>query len=90
MSKAAKLGRGLSALLGEQPRTADSGESARGGVREIEVARIKPNPNQPRLQFDETLLDELAQSIAERGVLQPILLRPDGDSFQIIAGERRW
>ena len=89
MSKAAGLGRGLSALLGEQPRPAD-GDTSRGGVREIEIARIRPNPNQPRSQFDEESLGELAESIAERGVLQPILLRPEGDGFQIIAGERRW
>ena len=62
----------------------------RGGVREIEIARIRPNPNQPRIQFDEESIDELADSIAERGVLQPILLRPEGDGFEIIAGERRW
>jgi ParB family chromosome partitioning protein len=59
-------------------------------VREIEIARIRPNPNQPRIQFDEGSLGELAESISERGVLQPILLRPDGDDYQIIAGERRW
>jgi ParB family chromosome partitioning protein len=62
----------------------------RGGVREIDVARIHPNPEQPRVQFDEEALEELAQSIRERGVLQPILLRPAGENFMIIAGERRW
>jgi ParB family chromosome partitioning protein len=82
---------GLSALLGDaaRPVSPDSAQSP-GGVREIEIARIQPNPNQPRMQFDEEALDELADSIRERGVLQPILLRPDGDNFQIIAGERRW
>jgi ParB family chromosome partitioning protein len=87
------LGMGLQALLGEANRPAPApGEasSARGGVREIDIARIRPNPDQPRVQFDEAALDELAQSIRERGVLQPILLRPHGDDFQIIAGERRW
>src|SRR3954463_2505888 len=88
------LGMGLQALIGEaaRPLAAAGGDSppAREGVREIEVARIKPNPNQPRVQFDEEALDELADSIAERGVLQPILLRPDGDDYQIVAGERRW
>lgn len=89
------LGMGLQALLGEAarpapaPGTADSSAS-RGGVREIEIARIRPNPEQPRVQFDEDALDELAQSIRERGVLQPILLRSTGDNFMIIAGERRW
>ena len=87
------LGMGLQALLGEAarpvPSTGDQPVS-RGGVREIDVARIKPNPEQPRIQFDEDALDELADSIRERGVLQPILLRPDGEDYMIIAGERRW
>ena len=86
------LGMGLQALLGEAAKAPapDAPPHSRGGVREIEVARIKPNPNQPRMHFDEDSLEELADSIRERGVLQPILLRPDGDDFQIIAGERRW
>ena len=85
------LGMGLQALLGEaaSPRP-DMPAESRGGVREIDVARIRPNPNQPRQQFSEESLDELADSIARRGVLQPILLRPDGEDYQIIAGERRW
>ncbi|HKP33953.1 MAG TPA: ParB/RepB/Spo0J family partition protein [Sphingomicrobium sp.] len=89
------LGMGLQALLGEAARpmasesTPDPGAS-RGGVREIDLARIKPNPSQPRLHFDEEALDELAESIRQRGVLQPILLRPDGADYLIIAGERRW
>jgi ParB family chromosome partitioning protein len=84
---------GLSALLGDAPRKGGAGEAvveSRGGVREIEIARIKPNPNQPRVMFSEEALGELADSIAERGVLQPILVRPRGDGYEIIAGERRW
>ena len=87
------LGMGLQALLGEAGRTpAPEGQQDqnRGGVREIEIARIRPNPEQPRVQFDEGALEELAQSIRERGVLQPILLRADGDGYMIVAGERRW
>jgi ParB family chromosome partitioning protein len=88
------LGMGLQALLGDvaRPAASPSAEAppSRGGVREIDVARIRPNPNQPRVQFDEDALDELADSIRERGVLQPILLRPDGEDYLIIAGERRW
>jgi ParB family chromosome partitioning protein len=86
------LGMGLQALLGEAaPSTASNSQGeARGGVREIDIARIKRNPNQPRAQFDEVALNELAESIRERGILQPILLRPDGEDFQIVAGERRW
>jgi ParB family chromosome partitioning protein len=78
-------------LLGEaaSPRPEAPAES-RGGVREIDVARIRPNPHQPRQLFSEESLDELADSIAQRGVLQPILLRPDGEDYQIVAGERRW
>jgi ParB family chromosome partitioning protein len=86
------LGKGLSALLGEAPAPASASEaSAKGGVREVEIGRIRPNPNQPRSHFNEDSLAELADSIAERGVLQPILLRPNGrEAFEIIAGERRW
>jgi ParB family chromosome partitioning protein len=88
------LGMGLQALLGEAARPAASATAeppaTRGGVRGIEIARIRPNPNQPRVQFDEDALAELADSIRERGVLQPILLRPDGEDYLIVAGERRW
>jgi len=89
------LGMGLQALLGEaaparQAPAVSEAAAPRGGVREIEVSRIRPNPNQPRVHFDEDALDELADSIRQRGVLQPILLRPDGEDFMIIAGERRW
>jgi ParB family transcriptional regulator, chromosome partitioning protein len=85
------LGMGLQALLGEAARTpAPDGHQSGGGVLEVEVSRIRPNPNQPRVQFDEASLEELADSIRERGVLQPILLRSDGDNYMIVAGERRW
>ena len=91
---ASGLGRGLQALLGEQAvPTASAVEEAparAGGVREIEIGRIRPNPEQPRIQFKEEAIEELADSIAERGVLQPILLRPHGGGFEIVAGERRW
>ena len=91
---ASGLGRGLQALLGEQTGpSAAAGEPSSGrtgGVREIDIGRIKPNPNQPRVQFSEEAIVELAESIAERGVLQPILVRPHGDGFEIVAGERRW
>jgi len=85
---------GLQALLGEAARPGGAAPSeaaaSRGGVREIEISRIRANPEQPRVQFDEEALDELAESIRQRGVLQPILLRPDGDDYLIVAGERRW
>ena len=86
------LGKGLSALLGDVVRHGPIEVQAPtpGGVREIEVSRIRPNPHQPRMLFSEESIGELAQSIAERGVLQPILLRPTDDGFEIVAGERRW
>ena len=92
------LGRGLSALLGEAPGAAGSSEGAAGGgpdapVRELPIDLVSPNPAQPRRRFDETELDELAASIREHGVLQPVILRPDPSDparYQIVAGERRW
>jgi ParB family chromosome partitioning protein len=64
---------------------------SRGGVRHVDVERITPNPEQPRLAMEQSGLDELAASIREHGVLQPILVRPlDNGEFQLIAGERRW
>lgn len=92
MKKPTGLGRGLSALIDESVRAPKEGDgsTAAQGVREIEIGRIRPNPSQPRKSFDDAALAELAESIAERGVLQPILLRAKGDGFEIIAGERRW
>ncbi|HET9335317.1 MAG TPA: ParB/RepB/Spo0J family partition protein [Sphingomicrobium sp.] len=90
MKKATGLGRGLGALLGEAPPPASSTSSSAGGVRSIDIARIRPNPAQPRQVFDEGALAELASSIAERGVLQPILVRPVDDGYELVAGERRW
>lgn len=92
MKKATGLGRGLSALIDESVRPArnDGTRSADDGVRTVDVGRIRPNPVQPRKNFDEQAMTELAESIAERGMLQPILLRTVGDGYEIVAGERRW
>ncbi len=80
-------GRGLDALI-------DTGEVRTQGssnLNEIEISKIEPNPNQPRREFDETALQELANSIREIGIIQPITLRQvEADKYQIIAGERRW
>lgn len=88
------LGRGLSALLGESVPEAPisrSGEAETpAGVRMLPVSALAPHPDQPRRHFDEAALEELAQSIAKRGVIQPIVVRPHGHSYQIVAGERRW
>jgi ParB family chromosome partitioning protein len=88
------LGRGLSALLGdvarEEPVAPAAGPANSKAVQSIEVALIHPHPEQPRRHFDEGALQELAESIAKRGVIQPIIVRPHGGGFQIVAGERRW
>ena len=84
------LGRGLSALMGETEAGAQPGA---GGPREIPIELIAANPDQPRTDFGEAELEELAASIRQRGVLQPILLRPApgrAGEYQIVAGERRW
>ena len=88
MKRPAGLGRGLSALLEDSASTSSSdGKSA---VRSLPIDQVQPHPGQPRRRFDKDALDELAQSIAARGVLQPILVRPKAGGYQIIAGERRW
>ncbi len=88
------LGRGLNALLGEMARetpvSADSAAQQSSGVRMLPVSSLSPHPDQPRRHFDEAMLDELAASIASRGLIQPIVVRPHGHDFQIVAGERRW
>ena len=82
------MGRGLSALLAP---THENGASHESELREIPVELIEPNPRQPRRTFDEGSLLALADSLRERGVLQPVLLRPvPGGTYELIAGERRW
>ncbi len=84
------LGRGLSSLLGDMVQESPVSGSTRGSVQLIPVASIEPHPGQPRRHFDEGALAELAESIQQRGVIQPIVVRPHGHRFQIVAGERRW
>lgn len=86
------LGRGLSALLGEVAREEPIAAAAprAGGVQMVPVADMKPHPDQPRQHFDEGALAELAESIAKRGLIQPIVVRPLDGGYQIVAGERRW
>ena len=98
---AKRLGRGLGALLGDvrreeplvvsRPAGADDGGVQAGGLALLPVASIEPHPEQPRRHFDEAALDELAASIASRGVIQPVIVRPLSRSrYQLVAGERRW
>lgn len=81
------LGKGLDALISNEEVTTQGSSS----ISEIPISSIKANPNQPRREIDETALEELAESIRQIGIIQPITLRQmDDSSYQIIAGERRW
>ena len=104
--KKKKLGKGLGALLGETRReeplvsreitgasenTSESADYSNSMLTSLDIATIEPLPGQPRKRFDEDALGELAASIAARGVIQPIIVRPKGEGrFQLVAGERRW
>ena len=81
------LGRGLGALLGDSAVPTSTSQEF---VRELSVAEITPNPFQPRKTFDPGALDDLKSSIAEYGVLVPIIVRRQGDKYELVAGERRW
>jgi ParB family chromosome partitioning protein len=85
MEKRPALGKGLSALIPDAPEP-----SHRSSPMEADVDLISPNRFQPRLNVDDTRLRELADSIKANGIIQPIVVRREGDRFQIIAGERRW
>ena len=88
------LGRGLSALMADVETTpANEPQVSRKAEQTIDIARIAPNPDQPRRMFTEDALEELASSIREKGIIQPLILRVnprDADGFEIVAGERRW
>jgi ParB family chromosome partitioning protein len=103
VAKRPALGRGLGALLGETRReeavsrmtVSTSGAAiamtSQTGLAMLTVASIEPHPGQPRRHFDDDALEELARSIAARGVIQPVVVRPHGDGrYQLVAGERRW
>ena len=90
MADHSRLGRGLAALIGDvgdETSVADSGRKA----RRAPIENLRPNPRNPRRMFTDEELDELSNSIRERGIIQPIVVRAlQGDNFEIIAGERRW
>jgi ParB family transcriptional regulator, chromosome partitioning protein len=83
MQKRPALGKGLSALIPDAP-------AARSSPVEVDIDQLTPNTFQPRLHVDDTRLDDLARSIKSNGVIQPIVVRQEGQRFHIIAGERRW
>ena len=89
------LGRGLSALIPPappppSPAPADPAARAAGPPLELDIDRLVPNPRQPRTHIEDQALEELAQSIRANGVIQPVVVRPQGDRYEIVAGERRW
>lgn len=79
--KASGLGRGLDALIPRAPAAAPT---------TLPLDRLAPSPRQPRATFDDAALEELAASIREKGLLQPLLVRPAGEGYEVVAGERRW
>jgi ParB family chromosome partitioning protein len=89
-----RLGRGLNALLGSHNNSdaadSNSANDETGDLRQIRIDEIEPNPFQPRREFGADTLEELAASIRQHGLLQPVLVRKHGGKFQLIAGERRW
>ena len=83
------LGRGLSALMSDVNLRPESEGPRRADTR-LPVAKLKPNPNQPRKDFDQAALEALAESLKQKGVIQPLVVRSVGDFYEIVAGERRW
>ena len=87
-----RLGRGLAALIGDMDRPAAAAAAVPGPDRTVPIAFVNPNPRNPRRSFADAELADLAQSIREHGIVQPVVVRPvqGGQSYEIIAGERRW
>lgn len=91
-AKQGRLGRGLSSLIGDAEMDGIANDRGKG-QREVPIEFLRANPNQPRQVFQPEELDELTNSIREKGVIQPIVVRPvggDPNAFEIVAGERRW
>lgn len=91
MARSSGLGKGLSSIIPTAERPDGDVAASAAVLADIAITAITPNPHQPRVLFDEESLSELTASIAEMGVLQPILIRPlDDNTYELIAGERRW
>ncbi|MBN2759090.1 MAG: ParB/RepB/Spo0J family partition protein [Rhodobacteraceae bacterium] len=84
------LGRGLSALMADVALEQQGAAPSKGPIVKLPVEKLVANPDQPRRYFDETALAELAASIREKGVIQPLVVRMKGELYEIVAGERRW
>ena len=95
MNKKHGLGRGLEALLGDDDLSfnldnINTGDISETGIKTVKVEDLEPSKYQPRKEFNQEALDALVNSIKEKGVLQPLLVRKNGEKYEIIAGERRW
>ena len=99
MAKKSKMDRGLDSLFFDNSidveetdsNAADDKNGSEGGISMVRISLIEPDKKQPRSEFDEEALNELAENIRQHGVLQPILVRPlDNGGYKIVAGERRW
>ena len=90
MARLGGLGKGLGALIPAGDTSPDEGGDDTPRLEELPIDAIRPNPHQPRVHFDEESLSDLAASIREIGVLQPILVRPATGGYELLAGERRW
>ncbi|MES2905755.1 MAG: ParB/RepB/Spo0J family partition protein [Pseudomonadota bacterium] len=90
--KPSRLGRGLAALIGDVGEETEALNTARTGQRKLPIAYLRSNPRNPRKTFSQSDLEDLTNSIKEKGIVQPIVVRPtkERDVFEIIAGERRW
>jgi len=84
------LGRGLGALIPQRQESAPADSHATQGLAEIPISQIQPNPFQPRKTFNEASIDELARSVREHGIVQPLVVTRAGDKYKLIAGERRF
>ena len=84
------LGRGLSALMADVTDAEAPQPNVSRTSDQVPIERVFPNPDQPRKRFTQSELDDLAASIRERGILQPLIVRQKGDGYEIVAGERRW
>ena len=90
MPKMTGLGKGLDALFGQAPESQEEEIQETDVLKNLNINEVEPNRNQPRKRFDEEALEELAESIKEYGLIQPIIVSKKEDYYEIIAGERRW
>ena len=91
MAKMTGLGKGLDALFTNSVETPEEEKVQEGEViQNLKLIDVEPNKNQPRQRFDSEKIDELAESIKEYGVIQPIIVTKEEDHYKIVAGERRW